>query len=357
MTIMKKYIILSFVLALVMWSCTPEPVAPREAKDAKLKKTHTIAQFLNEFMTEKGDYSPVRTRANDGSSPDYLFSIDSIPEAGPDIVLEGRIISDDAAGNLYKVMVIQDTEYPEQALRIGVDAGSIGGVYQIGQVIRIRCNGLCVGKYADQPQLCIASFNNNYKAQRANEKVGWAPGRIPFPRFQKAVEMVGMPDKSAIVVKTMTIPEIIAHTGRANGQQDYQAILVKIENVHFTNEYWDTYGNAKTCENGNPAEDSNAGVFAPTTGNVGYPQGRLVADANGNKIAISTSEYADFARVVLPGSEFTGSVVGILGFYRDNVRYAPANDDWSISLRSLDDLQIFDAQGNAWQPQEWKATE
>lgn len=354
---MKKYIFILSAFALMFWSCTPEPIAPRDEKSAtKLTKTHTIAQFLSEFMTEEGDYAPVRSRANNGGS-EYLFSISDIPADGPDIVIEGRVISDDAAGNLYKVMVIQDTEFPEQALRIGIDAGSIGGIYQLGQVIRIRCNGLCVGKYADQPQLCVASFNNNYKASHADEKVGWAPGRIPFPRFQKAVEMVGMPDKSKIVLKTMTIPEIVAHTGRANGQQDYQAVLVKIENVHFTNEYWDTYGAAQTCANDNPANNTNAGCFAPTTNNVGYPQGRLVADVNGNKIAISTSEYADFAHVVLPSSEFTGSVVGILGFYRDNIKYAAANDDWSITVRSLDDIQIFDAQGKPWVPQEWKAAE
>lgn len=349
---MKKNIIILSVLALIMWSCTPEPVAPRTEKDAKLVKTHTIAQFLDEFMSESGDYQPVRTRANNGGD-EYLFSIDSIPQGGKDIVIQGRIISDDAEGNLYKVMVIQDSEYPEQALRISVDAGSVGGIYQIGQLINIRCNGLCVGKYADQPQLCVASYNNNRLASNASQKVGWMPGRIPFPRFKKAVEMVGMPDQSKIKVQTMTIPEITAHTGRANGQQDFQARLVRIENIHFTNEYWDTYGAAQPCTNGNPESDSNCGVFAPTTENVGYPQGRLVSDVDGNKIAISTSEYADFARFLLPGVEFTGTVTGILGFYRDNVRYTAAPDDWSITIRGISDIQLTNTSGAKWVPQEW----
>ena len=42
-----------------------------------------------------------------------------------------------------------------------------------------------------------------------------------------------------------------------------------------------------------------------------------------------------------------GDVVGILGYYNDNARYDPASDDWAISIRSLDDLQLYyDANGN-----------
>ena len=348
---MKKNIFILSALALLMWSCKPEPIAPREASDAQLVKTHTISQFLNQYMSEKGDYTPVRTRATNGGDV-CLFSVDSIPSGGNDIVIQGRVVSDDAAGNLYKVMVIQDTQDPKQALRIGVDAGSIGGIYQMGQVINLRCNGLAVGKYADQPQLCVASYNNNTLATSAGQKVGWMPGRIPFPRFQKAVEMVGMPDQKAIVTETMTIADIYSHTGRANGQQDYQARLVKIENVHFTNEQWDTYGNATECTNGNPSEDSNSGVFAPTTNNVGFPQGRLVADVNGDKIAISTSEYADFAHVILPSEDVTFTVIGILGYYRDNIRYDDQNKNWQITIRSLDDLIVT---GGSWTPKEWTA--
>lgn len=348
---MKKNIIILSVLAIAMWSCTPEPVAPRTENDAQLVKTHTVAQFLNQYMTEFGDYTPVRTRATNGGDV-CLFSVDSIPSGGNDIVIQGRVVSDDAAGNLYKVMVIQDTQDPKQSLRIGVDAGSIGGIYQMGQVINIRCNGLAVGKYADEPQLCVASYNNNRHASSAEQKVGWMPGRIPFPRFQKAVELVGMPDKNAIVAETMTIADLYTHTGRANGQQDYQARLIKLENVHFTNEYWDTYGAAQPCTNNDPSSDTNCGVFAPTTNNVGFPQGRLIEDANGNKIAISTSEYADFARTILPPSDVTFTVVGILGYYRDNIRYADQNKNWQISIRSLDDLIIT---SGSWTPKEWTA--
>lgn len=358
---MKKNILLIIAVALVAWSCKQEPIAPREAKDAKMQTTHSIKQFLETYMSESGDYSPVRDRAT-RDNVRYVFSIDSIPTAGEDIVITGRVISDDAAGNLYKTMVIQDINDPKYALRISVDAGSIGGVYPLGQVINIRCNGLAVGRYAEQPQLCVASYNNNTYANKPEEKMGWAPGRIPFPRFQQAVEAVGMPDKKAIVVDTMTIAEINAVISRSvgnpnckvDGFQELQGRLVCIKDVHFTNEYWN-YGVATACINGNPSSDSNCGVFAPTTKGMGFPQGRLIADANGNKIAISTSEYADYAYTVLPGAEYTGTVVGILGYYFDNIKDTRNNDEaanWSISLRSLDDLQLT-YQGQPWEPKEW----
>ena len=45
--------------------------------------------------------------------------------------------------------------------------------------------------------------------------------------------------------------------------------------------------------------------------------------------------------------KYVGDVVGILGYYSDNARYDPASDDWAISIRSLDDLQLYhDANGN-----------
>ena len=45
-------------------------------------------------------------------------------------------------------------------------------------------------------------------------------------------------------------------------------------------------------------------------------------------------------------ADYVGDEVGILGFYSDNAKYAPAYDDWSISIRSLDDLQLYQDTNN-----------
>ena len=92
--------------------------------------------------------------------------------------------------------------------------------------------------------------------------------------------------------------------------------------------------------------DYNHSNSFPTTNNIGYPQGRVIADANGNKTAVSSSEYAKYAHFYLPAENYWGDVVGILGFYYDNglkySQYPPAADDWSISIRSVDDLRLYD---------------
>jgi len=57
------------------------------------------------------------------------------------------------------------------------------------------------------------------------------------------------------------------------------------------------------CSTGNPAKDGYANVFAPTTGNVGYPQSRVIFDeSNTDYICVSMSEYAKEANYYLPGA-------------------------------------------------------
>ena len=319
----------------------------------------TLEQFKDSFMTEKGNYlsdtTLYRTRATkDGKN--YLFSIDTIPVSDKPIYIRGRVTTDDYAGNFYKAMCIQQiVDGEQQALRLSIDAGSVGGLYQIGQEILIRVDGLAIGRYANQPQLCLPSYNNNIYANNAEQKIGWAPGRIPIAIFRARTTCINKPDVSKLVYDEYEIKEF---TKVLNIQETrkWDAKLVRIKNVHYTGEYYESNGTVSKCSTGNPEDDGNANVFAPTTNNIGYPQGRIIADSQGNKTVISSSEYAKFAYFYLPGADkngiancpkYVGDVVGILGYYSDNARYDPASDDWAISIRSLDDLQLYhDANGN-----------
>ena len=313
--------------------------------------THSIGEFIEDYMTEAGVLFPVRTRAN-GDYAKNLFSVDTIPAGGPDIVICGRLISDDLAGTLYKTLVIQDVNKPDEALKLAVDAGSISGLYAMGQVIKVRCNGLSIGKYANQAQLCVPSYNNNRDAMKADEKVGWCPGRIPLPIFQKAVQCVGAPDVSAIVVDTMTIDQI-----KSTSEADIQKLcgrLVYIKNVHFNN----MSQGETVLKDADPTIDQDAATFAPTTNFIGFQQSRDIEDANGNWISVSSSEYAKFANIRIPSEEYSGDILGIVGYYRDNATKNYANtsheNSWSITIRSLDDIFFKSKEdGSPWQPEEW----
>ncbi len=359
---MKKISIFSAILIAIttLVSCEPKALTEDQVfiseekvqeiiKDGKL---YTLEEFCDRFMTEEGDSKYVdayrtRSKVSDGH---YLFSINDLPgEDEEGIYIRGRVTTDDYGGNFYKTLIIQQiVEGEQQNLRISLDMGSCGGLYQTGQEILIRCNGLSIGRYANQRQLCVPAYNNNINAQKASEKVGWAPGRIPNERFRKATYLVGRPDKSKLVYKTITIPEFFTKKDlTANRKLD--AMLVKIENVYFTGEY-ENNGSLFPCHQyaggtlagdtiiGDPESDGNAAVFGPTTYNVGYPQSRVISDGS-NKTLVSCSEYAKYAHFLLPASSYKGTIYGILGFYADNAKYATASSldgyEWSITPRHI----------------------
>jgi hypothetical protein len=368
---MKK--ILYIALVALCAACTPPDV-----DQTKLFLTEDQAQALIDqgtlldlnqlkdiscgYMSEEGNYClPELYRERSKAGSYYLFSIDTIPanDENP-LYIRGRITTDDYAGNFYKTLCIQQvfvngSDTTQQALRLSVDLGSANGMYQIGQEILIRIDGLAIGRYANQPQLCLPSYNNNIYANNAEQKIGWAPGRIPIAIFRARTTCINKPDVSKLVYDEYEIKEF---TKVLNIQETrkWDAKLVRIKNVHYTGEYYESNGTVSKCSTGNPEDDGNANVFAPTTNNIGYPQGRIIADSKGNKTVISSSEYAKFAYFYLPGADkngiancpkYVGDVVGILGYYSDNARYDPASDDWAISIRSLDDLQLYhDANGN-----------
>lgn len=285
-------------------------------------KLYTLQQFKDSFMSESGNYlseqTLYRTRAVGsgtikGNDTLYLFSLDTIPANGPGIYIMGRVSTDDYGGNFYKSLVIQQiVDNQQQALRISVDAGSVSGMYPRGQMILIRCNGLAIGRYANQPQLCVPSYNNNVFADKASQKVGWAPGRIPLARFKKATKYIGKPDENKLVYDVRTIADITASYDIVKARKE-DGKLVRIEGIHYEGKCLTSNKGSQYCTTGNPADDTYANVFAPTTQNVGYPQSRLIYDTNHDSICVSMSEYAKEANFYLPGA--TAADEGEVYFY------------------------------------------
>jgi len=284
-------------------------------------KLYTLQELKDSFMTEEGNYTDdsltlYRTRSvGSGTDGKYLFSIDTLPSTGPGIYIMGRVSTDDYGGNFYKSLVLQQmVEGKQQALRISVDAGSVSGMYPRGQMILIRCNGLAIGRYANQPQLCVPSYNNNVYAQNATQKVGWAPGRIPLARFKHAVSYIGQPDESKLYYEAKTIEDITADFTDLVAARKEDGKLVRIYNIHYTGQCLAQDKSLQFCTAGNPATDSYANVFAPTTQNVGYPQSRVIFDAtNEHYLCVSMSEYAKQANYYLPGA--TAADEGDVYFY------------------------------------------
>ena len=357
---MKKIIYIA--IAALCAACTPPAV-----EESKLFLTEesaqeliaegtilTLQEFKDTYMSETGNYClPELYRKRSKAGDYYLFSIDTIPTNNDKpVYIRGRITTDDYAGNFYKTLCIQQifvegNDTTQEALRLSVDLGSANGLYQMGQDILIRVDGLAIGRYANQPQLCMPSYNNNIYANKAEEKIGWAPGRIPGAIFKARTKCIGIPDQSKLFYEPLNITDYTLITGPTSilKSRNWDGKLIKLEGMHFTGQYSNN-GTLTNCTTGDPETDQNANVFAPTTNNMNFPQSRVIMDEDGKYTLVSTSEYAKFAHFYLPASKYVGRVVGILGFYYDNGlnfnRYPPEADDWSISIRSVDDLMLYD---------------
>ncbi len=385
------YFVLCTVVLIALGSCEPralteEDVFFTEDQVAELTsdgQIYHLNDFLDQFMTEQGNFAsdtcPYRERSYDATHELYLYSVDTIPTNGPGVYIRGRITTDDYSGNFYKAMVIQEVvNGVQQNLRISVDLGSSHGLYQMGQEIIIRCNGLAVGRYANQPQLCIPSYNNNIYAMNANQKVGWCPGRIQASVFRRATHLIGKPDRSQLKYDEYTLSDLyrdidlkpaLTEAGmdavrKADGR------LIIIRNVHFTGEF-DNNGTLAKCDTLHPDSSSNANVFAPTTDNIGYPQSRVLQDNMSNKIMCSSSEYSKFAHFYLPGADrhgvtdcpnWTGSVTGILGWYLDKASTLASNKltgyEWSVTPRGIpgigiSDIEMYNDHDDPWIPTEY----
>ena len=375
---MKNNLIILSMACLVMAACQPKAVEPEQMFLTEEQVTEMLNAepdgyilydadngglngFVDDYMTENGNYDYVRYRSKIGDN--YLFSIDTIPSAGKGIYIRGRITTDDAGGNFYKAMVIQQIVYGrQQALRVSIDMGNSSGMYAMGQEVLIRVNGLCIGRYANQPQLCVPSFNNNLNASHYDEKVGWAPGRIPAAKARAAITRIGLPDVNLLYYEEIDLSKLVTtSTNKSDGYgkslidleeaREWDGKLVVVKNVHFTGEYATTQGKCEKCTTGNPETDGNANVFGPTTGNVGYPQSRVINNGALN-FMVSTSEYAKYSHMFLPDAEYVGEIKGILGFYMDNGAYAATWKSWSVTPRDISDITLYNGV-DFWEPVEY----
>ena len=403
----NKYI-LYFVLstfALFLASCEPSEPAKEvmfisEAQAEELiadGELYTLNDFMHTFMdTEKGDFgdkeNPYRSRSTNGNGI-YLYAVDTLPSDGEGIYIRGRVTTDDYAGNFYKTIIIQqrknwDTgeEIPQQNLRISVDLGSASGMFPIGQEILIRCNGLAIGRYGNQPQLCVPAYNNNIFAMNASQKVGWAPGRIPAAKVRNCFYRIGHPDPSALKYDSLTlqqlfneVPEIPQQTVEDMWKvREADGRLVVLKEVKFTGQA-NNDGNLVDCEYAHPDSSTIANVFASTTKNIGFPQGRILKSSDDSKsLCCSNSEYCKFANFLLPGAQqdannaisgcpnYRGTVTGILSWYCDNATGTKSGTmsklwqyNWSVTPRGIPGIGIADInmyyakKKRYWEPEEF----
>ena len=209
--------------------------------------------------------------------------------SGEHVVIKGRVISSDEAGNVYKNLVIQDET---AAITFSINQNSLYTFYRPGQEIVIDVTDMYIGKYAGLQQFGMPEYK---------EQFGWQTTFMPLEHFKLHAQPNGMPEPDKINTIVTTIGELPT---TKEGIIKMQSQLVRFENVKFENGGKATFAEEEVTKSQN------------------------ITDGNAT-LAVRTSGYANFYSKTLPVGE--GSVTGILGYF---------NGSWQLTLRSYEDCDF-----------------
>ena len=217
-----------------------------------------------------------------------IISGNSVEEITQDIVIEGVVVADDAAGNVYKQIIINDET---GAMVIGINDVGLYAMTPVGQRVRIDCKGLKIGGYGKMAQ--IGSLYNG--------KVG----RMSKSVYQEHVRLIGEPN----LTQSELIPEVIDESFFTNTNKEKLAKYVRLENVSITE--------ANGIATWAPEELKNSSNVVERNIKIGN-----------TKLVLRMSTYADFANEVIPTGNL--NINGVLTRY---------NDYWQFVISSTSDIE------------------
>ncbi len=215
-----------------------------------------------------------------------------IPQTKTHFIIKGRVISSDAAGNIYKNLVIQDTYVDPlnpnavpSCITLSINASSLYTSYRYGQEVVIDATDMYIGKYSGLQQFGLPEYSSSY---------GWQTTFMPLEFFKQHAQLNGLPQPEKVDTIVTTIGALPTDD---EGIRKYQSQLVRFDGVHFVNG-----GKATWAE------------YQKTTS-------QSLTDGNAS-INVRTSGYSDFYWETLPEGDI--SIVGILSYF---------NNAWQLILR------------------------
>lgn len=280
MKIRKSYIASLLLLSGVFVACDDDMVTPPTyIPQATITANTTIAELKAAYWKDADNYVTQIGTNSDGNH----------------IVISGRVISNDEAGNIYKSLVIQDET---GALSFSINQGDLyEEAYRVGQEIVVDLTNAYIGKYSGLQQIgAPGEYNGTPQADR-----------MEFVDFQEMAQFNGMPKITEIDTIATTLEYLNSVKNSSVDLQLLQSQLIRIDEVSFT--------------------EGGKATFADASGTTN----RTLVDKNGNSIIVRNSNYSTFASDTLPAG--TGSVVGILSYF--------SSAGWQLLLRDTDDCIDF----------------
>jgi hypothetical protein len=208
-----------------------------------------------------------------------------------DIVIEGVVVANDEAGNLFKKLVIQDET---AGIELSLDRYNLYNQFKLGQRVLVKCQGMYIGHYNNLMQLGY-TFNDDI-------------GRLPEPLIDQHVfrdSLAGAKPEP----KEITLGSLTDLTNDNLARLDSAvSTLVRFKDVRFT--------------------DADAGQpwVKPDEDNTN----RTIIDGSNNSLIIRTSRFSNFAYESTPYG--FGEITGVLSVFRTT---------WQLTIRDLDDVNDF----------------
>ncbi|MGB5274741.1 MAG: DUF5689 domain-containing protein [Flavobacteriaceae bacterium] len=216
----------------------------------------------------------------------YLYDYETV-QIQDDLVIEGYVVSSDAAGNFFNVLHFQDRpKAPSEGLQIEIELRDSHLWYPVGSKIYIKLKGLYLGKSKGNFKLggTFNSFGN------------LSVGRLPYTVLKEHL-VLACEQGSVVVPQQLEIDSL---------KESSLNTLVVLKDVEVV-----------AAELGMPFALEKVETL------------RRLNDCNDNEIALLNSGYADFQALPLP--EGKGTISGIL--QKDN-------SNFYLVIRDLNDIQF-----------------
>jgi len=198
-----------------------------------------------------------------------------------DLVIEGVVTANDESGNLYKQLFVEDET---GAIEIKVDVTGLYTDFPVGTKIRVSCKDLYMGTYGGVIQL-----GSDYNG---------AIGRLPASEFYGKVFTISTGN-----------PVSVTDVNIAQLNDGLIGKVITLSDVQFAD-----------YEMGKTYAESSA-----TTNRI------LEEVATGKTIIVRTSNYANFAGIVLPGGR--GKITAVLTKYYN---------DYQLAIRKVGEVRLIE---------------
>lgn len=222
----------------------------------------------------------------------------TVPTDGAPVIFDGYVVSSDANGNFYKTISFQDKpENPTIGLVVGINKSLNYADFPVGAHIRIKANGMVIGKSNDVVTLGVKDPD-------------FTIGRIPESIIGRFI--AGVCNGNGLDIANI-VPQELASLGDVKKTR-YINTLVTVKNVQFI------------------AGDVGKGLMEKDLSGAFVDTNRTIVDQYGATAIIRTDGFFKPSSYVIPDAHGTITFVAS--------KYGTSSTSWQNVLRGTSDINF-----------------